>query len=123
MARGLAIVIALIVFGFGVYLLVMGQQVTSVQEVPENFPGPPVESVHYVPYPLALLYLVAAVPVLIGLIKPELMYFSWMGLVFLFLVSLMLLFSSGAPVVPAAMVLLILLAMMHWLQRNSESAY
>lgn len=118
-ARRIAIAVVLAVVVFSLYLLIVGQQVTSVQEVPENYQGPlPVESVHRVPYPLALLYLVAAVPLLIGLIKLKLMYYSWVGLVFLFLVSLMLLFSSGAAVIPAAVLLLFLLAGIHWLEQN-----
>ena len=120
-SRGIAVAVVLAIAGYSLYMLVGGQQVTSVQEVAEGYEGPlPVESVYRVPYPLALLYLVAAVPLLIGLIKPELMYFSWVGLVFLFLVSVMLLFSSGAAVMPAAVLVAIILAIIQ-LVNGSEA--
>jgi hypothetical protein len=113
--RALAILIVLMMIAFALYLLLGGQKVTLYTETRESYEGPPLlQGVYSEPYLPALLYLIAAAPLLVGLTSRDRLPFAWIGLILLFAFSLCFLFSSGGAFIPFAAILLVLLIVIQW---------
>ena len=117
-ATALAILLAGAVALFALKLLVVGVPLTVVPEVPEGtqeLPG--VVNVEYMPYFVGVVPLVAMI-LLIGGFLAKRPAISWIGWAILGLFSVLFLFSSGAALLPAAGVLLVLLAIISYTRRH-----
>ena len=96
-------------------LLVQGQGVSLATEIAieDLQQGRPVAQAivdFYEPYPFAGLYVLETSLVLTGLLVWRLTWLAWLGAGMLLITSGLLLFSSGAAFLPAAGLLLVLLA-------------
>src|SRR5919198_6498661 len=104
-ATATAIVSAVVVGAFAVYLLVVGEGRQVFPGVPRGDPpGPP--RVVYRPYPAAIIPLAAAALVLLGLLSGRQRPLAWAGLVFLALFGGLFVFGQGLPFLAAAALLL-----------------
>ena len=113
--RGLAILIVLMMIAFALYLLLGGQKVTVYSETPQSSEGLPLlQGVYSEPYLPAVLYLIAAASLLVGLTSRDRLFFAWIGLILLFAFSLGFLFSSGGVFIPFTAILLVLLIIIQW---------
>ena len=113
--RGLAILLVLMIVAVSLYLLLSGHKVTVFSETSESYEGPPLAlGVYSEPYLPALLYLIAAAPLLVGLTSRNQLFFAWIGLILLFVFSLCFLFSSGGVFIPFTAILLVLLIIIQW---------
>jgi hypothetical protein len=110
-ARFAAILATIGVSVLAVYWLIVGHKWTGITS-PGHAGVPPTPFVKYEPYPPAIMYLFAAVLLVVGLAKLRWLPVAWLGLALLFTWSLLFLFSSGAAVLPAAEALLILLTVL-----------
>ncbi len=114
-ARILAILLTIVIFVVATLLLFVQQSVEVMKEVPLGYEGvPPVEQILSERYKPAAGYLAASVLLLIGLVGKTLMPLAWVGIVFLIIWSVLFLFSSGAAFLPAAGILIILLAVVQY---------
>ncbi len=113
--------IAILIAIYAVRLLVVGQQLTVVQEVGyREVPRAEAEAtIEYVPYPAAVVPLLAAVSFLFGLFARR-RAVAWTSLVVLLAFSAVFLFSSGAALLPAIGLMLILLAIKHFIGTNAN---
>lgn len=122
-----AILLGAVVVIFTLRLLILGQAVTIVTEIPITVDSqeiPSVASVEYVPYPAAIVPLIAVALLLSGLTMRKQLLIAWIGLAILFAFSVLFLFSSGAALLPVAGLLLILLTIIQLFQRNvSQTTY
>ncbi len=110
-ARFAALLVTIGVSVLAVYWLIVGHKWTGITS--QGYAGvPPTPFVTYEPYPPAVMYLVAAVLLVVGLVRLRWLPMAWLGLALLFTWSLLFLFSSGAEVLPAAAALLILLTVL-----------
>ncbi len=110
-ARFAALLVTIGVSVLAVYWLIVGHKWTGITS--QGYAGvPPTPVVTYEPYPPAVMYLVAAVLLVVGLVKFRWLPVAWLGLALLLTWSLLFLFSSGAEVLPAAAALLILLTVL-----------
>jgi hypothetical protein len=107
-ARLAATILTLWVAYFAVRLLIVGQKFISVGES-ELPPSPILHQVYFKPYPLAYGYLPAILLLLVGLWVPKRSWLAWIGWAWLGLWSWALLFSSGAALIPAVVLLLVCL--------------
>jgi hypothetical protein len=114
----LAILLAAVAALFAANLLVVGQQWTTVQEIPEGSSQEQVETVETVPYPPAVPILLSALVLIGGLLARQL-WVAWIGLVGLIVLSGLFVFSSGATLVPIDIVLLILLTVLTLIRRRA----
>jgi hypothetical protein len=108
-AKALAIILASAVALFALRLFSAGVPLTVVAEVPEGtqqLSG--VVNANYMPYPFAVVPLVAMILFIGGLLKQKLLI-SWIGWAILCIFSVLFLFSSGAALLPAVGILLFLL--------------
>ncbi len=109
-ARASAVLVAVAVAAFAVYLLVVGMRWTVVSEESAT------PRVEYRSYPLALVPLAAAALVLLGLWwrwQPV----AWAGVLFLALIGGLTIWSVGLPFLGAAVVLVPLLLLIHVFRR------
>ncbi|MQC27247.1 MAG: hypothetical protein DWG76_07350 [Chloroflexi bacterium] len=121
-ARILVSILAIVLTLIAVYVLIVGQQVTIVQE---GLPGEINDSVRNpeiqrVPYPPAFLFLLAPLLLLIGNVR-HIQWLTWGGLGTLLLFSLLFLFSFGAAILPIVLVILILLLVIHWVEKAQHN--
>ena len=114
-ARILAILLTIVISVVATFLLFVQQPVEVVEEVPLGYEGVPhVEQILYERYKPAAIYLAASALLLLGLVIKKLMLLAWIGIVFLTIWSVLFLFSSGAAFLPAAGILIILLAVVQY---------
>ena len=114
-ARILAILLTIVISVVATFLLIVQQPVEVVKEVPLGYEGvPPVEQILYERYKPAAIYIAASALLLLGLVVKKLMPLAWIGIVFLIIWSVLFLFSSGAAFLPAAGILIILLAVVQY---------
>ena len=111
-----AILVAVAVALFAIYLLVIGQTGTLVREVPYGQPLPP-GAVVRMPYQPAVAPMLAAVLLIIGLLTKRLSI-AWAGLALLFLFSGLAMFSWGLAFLPGAVLLLVLLLVIRATRRT-----
>jgi len=112
-----SIIVATAVALFAAYRLIVGLPLTVVPEVPEGTSTPPtVVAVTYAPYPAAAIPLGATLLLIGGLLTRKL-WVVWTGWVILTGFSALFLFSSGAALLPAVALLLVLLVIVtvNWL--------
>lgn len=112
--RALTAAAALLALGvalFALRLLLVGQTLIVVPEVPlaEGAARPPA-SIRHAPYPAAVIPLIASMLVLAGLFRRSWFALAWAGLVALVAFSVLFLFSSGAALLPSVGLLTILLS-------------
>jgi hypothetical protein len=108
-ATALTILLASAVVLFALRLLIIGVPLTVVPAVPEGTQElPEVVDTKYMPYPFAVVPLIAMILFIGGLLTRRLLI-SWIGWTILGIFSVLFLFSSGAALLPAVGVLLILL--------------
>jgi len=113
--RGLAILLVLMIIAFALYLLFGGHRVTVYTESPQSYEvSPLLQGIYSESYLPALLYLIAAAPLLVGLTSRDRLFFAWIGLILLFVFSLCFLFSSGGVFIPFTAILLVLLIIIQW---------
>jgi hypothetical protein len=104
-----AIVLAVAVAAYGLFLALVGMPVAVVQERVQGMEAPDGGvNIGYDPVPHAFIGVLAAAMILVGLLKQKLLI-AWSGLVVLFAYSVLFLFSVGAGLLPVAVLLLILL--------------
>jgi len=85
--------------------------ITSYQELPEGLEGTPyLRSTCRQAYPAAAVYLGLTALAVIGLIKRKWLWLAWLGVALLTMWSALWLFSSGAGLLPANGILIVLLA-------------
>lgn len=116
-----ACLISLYVAAYAIRLLIIGEQRTTVVETPitEGISHlPNVTAVEYVPYPVALIPLVAALLLLGGLLIRK-SPIAWIGLAILIAFSLLFLYSSGGVLLPWVAILLGLLGLDQYYRRKS----
>jgi len=113
--NGLAAVLAL----YSLYLLLNGQIISIVQEsaIEEINNGVQNITIDREPYPAAILPLIASLMLMIGNMRKK-QGLAWIGLAILLLFSLIFLFSSGATFLPVALLLLILLLIISFVQKR-----
>lgn len=121
--KAIAILLVSVVAFYAIALLVVGAQVTGVSETPieeinNADPVPLAMSIEYVPYPPAIVPLLAAVLMLTGLMGRK-QILAWIGLGILLVFSLLFLFSSGGILLPIVGLLIILLPLINYLQNKS----
>lgn len=119
----IAVLLVSIVAIYAITLLVVGEtitvvQETSIEEINTTDPVPMPVSIEYVPYPPAIVLLLAAVLLLAGLLGRK-QFLAWIGLAILLLFSLLFLFSSGGILLPIAVLLLILLPLINFMQKKN----
>jgi hypothetical protein len=98
-------------------LLVVGETRTVVRELPPGAPQAPPSIVH-VPYLPAVIPLAAAALLLAGLLSRTL-WLAWVGLAVLCVFGVLFVFSHGLLLLPVAGLLLLLLPLIHFLQREA----
>lgn len=116
-----ACLISLYVAAYAIWLLIIGEQRTTVVEtsITEGFSQlPNVTAVEYVPYPVALIPLVAALLLLGGLLIRKFLI-AWIGLAILIAFSLLFLFSSGGALLPWVAILFGLLGFDQYYRRKT----
>jgi hypothetical protein len=97
------------VAAYGLFLALVGMPGAVVQERVQGMDAPDAGvNIRYDPIPHALIGVLAAAMILVGLLKQKLLI-AWSGLVVLFAYSVLFLFSVGAGLLPVAVLLLILL--------------
>lgn len=117
-ATALAILLAGAVALFALQLLIVGVPLTVVPEIPagtQELPG--VVSVEYAPYPFAMVPLMAMILFIGGLLTQKLLA-GWVGWAILTLFTVLFLFSSGAALLPAVVILLVLLTIISYARRQ-----
>lgn len=108
-AVGLAVLSAMVVAMYAVWLLAIGQPWTLVLEVPaKSQQASPVERVVHTPVPAAVVLLLAATLLIIGLLGRRL-WLAWIGLATLTAFSALFVFGVGGGLLPVAGFLLLLL--------------
>ena len=107
-----AIFLAALVALYALFLLIVGERWTVVQE------GEATRSVQFVPDPDALVPLLAATLLLSGLVTRKLLI-AWIGLVVLSTFGALFLFGVGGILLPVAGLLLILLTIITIIPRNT----
>ena len=108
-ATASAIVLSAAIALLGLYVAIIGIPTSYIMETitqeGETITTKPVFQYHYI---AGLFYALAAVMIIGGLLYGKLRI-AWWGLAFLFVISVLFLFSSGAAVLPVDVVLLVLL--------------
>ena len=118
----IASLMAVVVAFYALTLLVVGEKITIVPESPieeinKTDPVPMTMSIEYIPYPPAIIPLLAAVLLLAGLLGRN-QLLAWIGLAILLVFSLLFLFSSGGILLPIAGLLLLLLPLINHMQKK-----
>jgi len=100
---------------YALFLLLVGVPGTVVYEVPiTTVPEPGIRgSMQFSPAPQALVAILAAGAILVGLLTRK-MIIAWIGLLILFVFSILFLFGVGGGLLPVAGLLMILLAIIQW---------
>lgn len=115
-ATAVAVVLALAVAFYGLFLALVGMPATLVQAYnPFEGTGGEKIAIRY-PTPHALLGTLAATMIIVGLLMRKLKA-AWIGLAVLFAYSAVFLFSTGLGLLPVAVVLLILLNIIYSSQK------
>lgn len=108
----IAILLAVVVALYALFLLLVGEQRTVVPaEIPISGAAqnvPQVSRVEYVPFPPAVVPLLASAMLLMGLLTRKLLV-AWIGLAVLGVFAGLFLFGNGGILLPAVGLLLILL--------------
>lgn len=114
-----AILLSAAVAFYSLFLVLVGMPGTLVQEVPEGeaYQAEAWATLTFIPHPASSLPLLAASAILVGLVTRRLVI-AWIGLLALFAFSALLLFSVGAPLLPVAGLILVLLLI---IQRSDYS--
>jgi hypothetical protein len=115
-----AVSLAAWVVRYALHLLIVGEARTIVPEISNT--GFPAEvtrvNVEYVPYPAAVVPLVAAVLLVLGLLSQKLLV-AWLGLAMLSAFAMLFLFSHGGPLLPVTGLLLIVLGIITIIRRET----
>lgn len=112
--------ISLYVATYAIRLLVIGEKRTTVIETPMTEGAsqlPNIDTLEYIPYPVALIPLLASLLLLCGLLIKKLPI-AWIGMTILSGFSLLFLFSSGAALLPWVAILLCLLVLNQYFRRK-----
>jgi hypothetical protein len=111
LARAGALAVLAYVALVALWLLVFGLPITSYQELPEGFQGAPyLRSTYSQPYPAAAVYLGLTGLAVIGLIRRKWLWLAWLSVALITMWSALWLFSSGAALLLANGILIVLLA-------------
>lgn len=115
-ATAVAVVLALAIAFYGLFLALVGMPATLVQAYnPYEGTGGEKIAIRY-PTPHALFSTLAAAMIIVGLLIRKLKA-AWIGLAALFAYSGVFFFSTGIGLLPVAVVLLILLSIIHSSQK------
>jgi hypothetical protein len=117
----LAILLAGAVALFALQLLIVGVPLTVVTEIPEGTQELPMMNIEYAPYFPGVVPLVAMILFIGGLLTQKL-WVGWLGWAMLIIFSLLFLFSSGAALLPAVGVLLVLLTIISYARRQPDGS-
>jgi hypothetical protein len=107
------VLLALMVAGYGLYLLVVGVTVVSMPAVPEGTPPGPT-STGAMPVLQGLIPAVAGGLVMVGLVLRQI-WLAWAGALLASLFAGLFVLGIGGAVVPVAVALLVLLGVVTWM--------
>jgi hypothetical protein len=116
----LAVFLSILVAFYAIFLLSVGGRQEIVPDTIHDDLARGVQpevTIEYIPYPPAIVPLVASGLLLFGLIRRKIV-FAWIGLGILLLFSLTFFFSDGGTFLPASYLLLIFLLVMNFTQEK-----
>ena len=117
-ASVLLLVGAIILYAF--HLILVGQETTIIHEAAESQPGgSPSVQVIQEKYPLAFLFIVAAIPLVLGIFNQRDRGLAWLGVFLMVGFSGLLAFNGGAPLFGASIILVVLLFVIDYLGQDS----
>lgn len=115
----LAILLAGVVVFYALRFLIVGREWLIIPEIPieENSEVLLQPKTEFLPYPAAIIPLIAATLIIIGVLWRKLLI-AWIGLVGLAGFAVLFLFSSGAVLLPLVGILLLLLGIVTICQKS-----
>ena len=116
--RSLGVSLAVLIVAYGLYLLLVGQQITFQEEVPIG--AAPAEQVtRHLPAVQGVIPLAAGVVILVGLVTQRLLV-AWVGALAASAFAGLFVFGVGGILIPVAVMLLVALGGLTWSIRSVD---